>query len=457
MMAARGPIRVHFAPVGCPKANVDREKSAWQLGASGFRVEASPGRAEFVVVYACGFIDDAKREAVADILGWIDLKSRGAIKGIVVAGCLAEKYGAALARLLPEVDCFLGASKLAGLAPALRRLAGRTHPGAGAAPALSKARRPVPRSGRWTRALMICDGCDNACTYCAIPQMRGRLRSRPVTAVVAEARMLVAQGAREIVLAGQDTASYGLDRGRNRLARLLRAVAAGSGAHWIRLAYANPERLDPDVARVMRDCPNVCHYVDLPIQHASPRMLAAMGRARSSGPARRAIEHLRKTVPDVALRTTVIVGFPGETEADFRVLLQFLREVRFDMAGVFRFSPQSGTPAAALPRQVPAEIAEQRLVEVTALQEEVAQSKARDLVGGTLEVLVEAAEGTRLCGRTAYDMAEVDRTVEIRGCRARPGEFVSARITRVVGGDVLVARPEGRGRPISLDRGGRRH
>jgi ribosomal protein S12 methylthiotransferase len=421
------------------------------------------------VVFACGFIDDAKQEAVADILACADLKARGVIKGLVVVGCLPEKYRGELERRLPEVDRFLGNSEMDKLGSVVSELAGwgagrritRTPPsgrGAGRAgtgclrTGLPRTGRLLPRSQPWTRTLMICDGCDNACTYCAIPQMRGRLRSRSVDDVVAEARLLVGQGAREIVLAGQDIASFGSDRGANALARLLRAVAARSGAHWIRLAYVNPDNLDPRVADVMRSEANVCHYVDLPIQHASPRVLAAMGRRRSPIAALRVIENLRKIVPDVALRTTVIVGFPGETEADFQLLLGFLQEVRFDMAGAFKFSPQPGTPAAGLPGKVPAVVAEARLVEVVGLQEEIAQARARELVGRTTEVLVEEVRGGRAEGRTSYDMAGVDRSVRLVGCAGGPGDFVMARVERCLNGGRLSARCVAGTPAISLDR-----
>jgi len=446
-MGAKGRIRVHFSPVGCPKANVDLERAAWRLAAAGFEISPSASRADFVVVFACGFIDDAKQEAIADILDCAGLKTRGRIKGLVVAGCLPEKYRGELEGRLPEVDRFVGNSELASLADVLRDLAAGDVPRGTARKATpgqcAGAGRLGPRGRRWTRTLMICDGCDNRCTYCAIPQMRGGLRSRTVGDVVAEARMLVGQGAAEIVLAGQDTASYGNDRGANGLARLLRAVARQSGAHWVRLAYVNPDNLDPRVADVVRDEANVCHYADLPIQHGSPRVLKAMGRRRSPGAALRAIDNLRRKVPDVALRTTVIVGFPGETEGDFRLLVDLLKEVRFDMAGVFKFSPQPGTPAAAMPGRVPAAVADERLVEVVGLQEEIARVRASDLVGRTVEVLVEEAGAKAAAGRTSYDMAEVDRTVRLTGCSAHkvvPGEFVMARVERCLGASRLAAR-----------------
>ncbi|MFZ1946852.1 MAG: 30S ribosomal protein S12 methylthiotransferase RimO [bacterium] len=426
-------VRVYLAPVGCPKANVDLEKSAWAITRAGFDLAPSADQADFVVVFTCGFIDDAKRESIDQILGYAALKGRSAVKGIVVAGCLVEKHGADLAREIPEADLLLGNTSLDRLAAGLRDLAAgkkmqpwapgaferRSHAGPGRA-------RPADR--QWTRTVLVSDGCSNGCTYCAIPQMRGPLRSRTIQEVLDETRLLVSQGAKEIVLAGQDTASYGLDTGGPRLAELLAAVAADGGARWIRLAYASPDNLPDEVASVIADYPAVCHYVDLPVQHAAPRVLAAMGRRKDAGALRQVIASLRGGVPDIALRTSVIVGFPGETEADFGALVEFLAEQRFDMAGVFRFSPQEGTPAAGLPSRVPAYVAEERLIEVTTLQVEIARDKAAEVLGREVEMLVEEVRGGVAIGRSQYDMAEVDRSITVRGRGVAPGEFARVRL-----------------------------
>lgn len=427
--------RVHLAPVGCPKANVDLEKAAWTLSQAGFDLTPSAEQADFVVVFTCGFIDDAKRESIDQILGYAALKSRGAVKGIVVAGCLVEKYGVDLAREIPEADLLLGNTSLDGLAAGLTALAAgrkvsRWAPGAVGLGRRARAGtgRALPTERHWTRTVLVSDGCSNACTYCAIPQMRGPLRSRTIDEVLEETRLLVGHGAKEIVLAGQDTASYGMDTGGPRLAELLAAVAAQSGAHWIRLAYASPDNLPDEVASVIAECPAICHYIDLPLQHASSRVLAAMGRRKDAGALRQVIANLRRRVPHIALRTSVIVGFPGESEADFAALMDFLSEQKFDMAGVFRFSPQEDTPAAALRNRVPAYVAEERLVEVTTLQVEIASGKAAEMLGREVEMLVEEVRGEVAIGRSQYDMAEVDRSIAVRGLRVSPGEFARVRL-----------------------------
>lgn len=397
--------------------------------------------ADLVVIFTCGFIDDAKQEAIDDILAYADLKRRREVRGIAVVGCLPEKYGEELSREMPEVDAFVGNTKMAELPrilhaldrglPAERLLRGGSHQSTQALTA--RGERWLPSSRPWTRTVMIADGCDNACTYCAIPHMRGPLRSRPVEEILDEVRALAEQGAKEVVLAGQDTASYGLDGGAVRLGGLIRKVAAAADIPWIRLAYANPETLQADVASAMRDCPNVCHYIDMPIQHASAGVLAAMGRAKGPDAVRQTVENLRRTVPDIAIRTSVIVGFPGETETDLGLLLGFLKEVEFDMVGVFKFSPQPGTPAARLGNRVASAVADERLLEVTALAHDLARSATEAMIGSDLEVLVEGGEDGASLGRSAYDMAEVDRVVKLPGCTARSGEFVVARLRRWLG------------------------
>ena len=449
MTAPMGPIRVYFSPVGCPKANIDLEKTVWATRAAGLDVVTSSSDADVVVVFTCGFIDDAKQESINDALKYAALKTSGAIKHLVVAGCLPQKYGRELLEDLPEVDVLVGNTQLDILPAVLQNLksgaggerllrVGRFGDGEGPA-AVGGRQSPAVRP--WTRAVMICDGCDNACTYCAIPQMRGPLRSRSIRDIVGEINSLVADGAKEVVLAGQDTASYGRDQGSGRLAELLAAVAGETKAHWIRLAYANPEHLDYAVAKAIGDSEVICHYVDMPIQHASPNILSRMGRRGSPQAIRQVVDSLRDRVPDIALRTSVIVGFPGETERDFELLVGFLRDIRFDMLGVFRFSPQPDTPAGGLPNRVPRDVAEQRLIEIVSLQADIARSKAQGMLGTTLEVLVETAEEAAggkaveraAWGRTRYDMAEVDRMIRLRHCAAGPGDFVQATLRDYVG------------------------
>jgi len=433
-------LSVYFPPAACPKARVDLEKHQVAVEDAGLSIVADAKKADLVVIFTCGFIDDAKKESVGDILAYCALKKQGSVRGIVVVGCLPEKYGLELAKEVPQVDAFLGNTQLHTLPAVLKRLAARqpveklakSASFDGAAGLAAQPRRAAAASEPWTRAVLICDGCNNACAYCTIPQMRGPLRSRTIESLVEEVNLLVGQGAKEIVLTGQDTACYGRDRGKGELGELLGALATRTAAHWIRLAYANPENLESDVARAIRDHPTICHYIDTPIQHASPEVLARMGRPNGEA-TKHAIRNLRAAVPDIALRTSVIVGFPGETERDFNLLLDFLREVRFDMVGVFTFSPQAGTAAAGLPGKVPRRIADARLVEVVSLQDEIARSKAQATLGNILEVLVERASARGSRGRSQYDMAEVDRVLRLKNCTTGVGEFVKARLERYIG------------------------
>jgi ribosomal protein S12 methylthiotransferase len=419
---------------------VDLEKAQWAIQSAGLEIVTSPEGADCAVVFTCGFIDDAKRESIGDVLACCAMKKRGVVRRVVVVGCLPEKYGGDLIKDLPEVDAFVGNTQIHTLPAVLKRLGAgerveRLAKAAGfenAAGAASEPHRFQASSEPWTRTVLICDGCNNACAYCAIPQMRGPLRSRTIESLVEEINLLVGDGAKEIVLAGQDTASFGRDRGRGELRDLLTAVAGRTQAHWIRLAYANPENLDGEVARAIHDNPAICHYADVPIQHASPEVLARMGRPSGEG-ARHAIRNLRASVPDISLRTSVIVGFPGETERDFKLLLDFLSSVRFDMVGVFTFSPQAGTAAASLGNKVPRQVVDQRLVEVVSLQDEIARARAKAALGTSLEVLVESVWANGVRGRSQYDMAGVDRVIRLKGCKVAPGEFVKARLERYIG------------------------
>jgi ribosomal protein S12 methylthiotransferase len=433
----RGAVYLH--PVACPKANVDREKLGGMLESRAYKIVDSPSEASIAIVFGCAFIDDAKRESIDDIL---NLSSGGADcpEHIIVVGCMPEKYGEELRRSLPEVDAFVGNSMLAALPEIMSSLVSGRDPGQVLAGGdvrggllVGRPERICPTTGFWTRAVMIGDGCNNACTYCSIPHMRGRLRSRSIQSIEEESDLLVEQGARELVLAGQDTASFGLDRSHNPgLAALLSSLAKRYPGVWIRLSYVNPDNLDDDVADVLAEHVNVCNYVDLPIQHASPRILKAMGRGDRPEVLEDKIRNLRKAVPDVALRTSLIMGFPGETEEDLEVLKTFLKSQEFDMVGVFAFSPQPGTPAADLQDRVPDEIVQDRILEMVAFQDEISHARMEMLVGRELQVLIEEPlESGEASARSQYDMAEVDRIIRLKDCSFPPGSFITARIDSV--------------------------
>ncbi|MFH1313566.1 MAG: MiaB/RimO family radical SAM methylthiotransferase [Candidatus Eisenbacteria bacterium] len=426
-------VRVYLHPVGCPKANVDLEKASRGLEDKGFKIVDTPAGAQVGILFGCAFIDDAKRESIDAILELGVLKREGDLKYLVVTGCLPEKYAESVSPSLPEVDAFIGNSHLDSLATIVRDLCrGRLRTKHWVGGAFKRGRdepRSAARSSPWTRTVMISDGCDNACTYCSIPHMRGGLRSRGVSEILSEIGLVVDQGAKEVVLAGQDTASYGRDTGQSDLTRLLAEVAERFPSQWIRLSYVNPDNMDPGLGSVIRCHANVCDYVDMPVQHASPRILAAMGRRDDPRAVVSRIDALRRAVPDIALRTSVIVGFPGETEDDIDLLLDFLRKIKFDLAGVFAFSPQEGTPAATLKSRVPGDVTQARLVEVICVQEEIARKRMEAFVGRKLEVIIEEAAGTgQAVGRSQYDMAEIDRVIRIADCAAQPGDVVTATI-----------------------------
>ena len=435
----RGTVYLH--PVGCPKANVDREKLGRLMESRSFEIVNSPSGASIAIIFGCAFIDDAKRESIDDILELSSMETDRPER-IIVVGCMPEKYGEELRESLPEVESFVGNSFLRVLPDMLAAIRldkdpGTVVTGGGHSGSLlaSGPGRIRPANGFWTRAVLIGDGCDNGCTYCSIPHMRGRLRSRSIQGIQEEADLLVEQGARELVLAGQDTASFGLDRSNSpELAALLSRLARRYPGVWTRLSYVNPDNLDDDVAGAIAEYPNICNYVDLPIQHASPRILKAMGRGDRAELLEDKIRNLRRAVPDVALRTSLILGFPGETEEDMEALRAFLRNQEFDMVGVFAFSPQPGTPAADFPGTVPEEIVQDRILEIVSFQDEISQARMEKMVGRELEVLVEdPLESGESSARSQYDMAEVDRIIRLGDCRTPPGSFTTARIDSVSG------------------------
>ena len=429
--------KVYLHPAACPKAGVDLEKIGWILEQTGFELAEEATGATLGIVFGCGFVDDAKRESVEDILELVELKQRSQLRHIVVIGCLPQKYAGSLATSIPEVDAFVGIGGLYMLPTICSRILDGKLPARIWDEDLTEVGdlADVPyRAGQggmpWTRTVMVCDGCDNACSFCAIPHMRGRLRSRDAETIAEEVLELTRLGAKEIVLAGQDTASYGNDLGENGLAGLLDMLAGRFPYTWFRLAYLNPDNLDERVADIIAYHGNVCDYADIPIQHASPRILKAMGR---EGPAlrKRNIERLRRAVPDIALRTSVIVGFPGESEDDMKRLLDFLTAIEFDMVGVFAFSPQDGTPAAEMPRRVPDEVAQGRLMDVVSLQNGISRRKMDAMLGRELTVLVDECDGADRLGHSQYDMALLDRAVRIRECAAEPGDLVKVRLDTV--------------------------
>ena len=429
------PVQVGFISLGCPKNLVDTEVMMGGLREEGMVITADPAEAEVLVVNTCGFIEAAREESVDTILEMARFKTTGACRRLVVAGCLVQRYPDALRRELPEVDAFLGLDELGAVADAVRGERGdRELPAGGPATYLYDHLTPRMLAGpRHSAYVKIAEGCDNPCGFCAIPKFSGAFRSRPIDSIVAEARALVERGAVELNLIAQDSTNYGTDIGiENGIAQLLERLADVDGARWIRLFYVYPNRITDGLIEVMATRDNICSYIDIPLQHASTAVLRRMFRGGSADHHRRILARFRRAIPDITLRTTMIVGFPGETEAEFQEMLDFVEEARFQNLGAFTYSHEEATASFALPDDVPADLKEERRRSVMELQERISGAHNRALVGRTLTVLCEGPSGQTehlLEGRTEGQAPEVDGTVWINDGKAGTGDLVPVEIT----------------------------
>jgi len=429
-------VRYHLRTLGCAKNVADSRRLESLLARERHRPAVAPDQADILIVNTCGFIDTAKEESLNAILQLAARKRPG--QRLLVAGCLTALYGDDIARRVREVDAVFGAE-------AWNEILG--YLGA-SAPVGGRARYHLPQhDGRRIRAsayLKIADGCNAPCSFCVIPRMKGVLHSTPPEQLIAEAQRLAAAGARELVLVAQDSTDYGRDLGlRDGLPYLLEGLSAAVPDVWLRVMYAYPGHVTPRLARTMATLSNVCHYLDIPLQHGSESVLRRMRRPSNLDKIRRMLDGLRMAMPDIAIRTTFIVGYPGETDAEFEELLRFLEEQRFDRVGAFTFSPQPFTAAADDPNQVPEGIKRQRYDALMRLALAIARQRNAEWVGRELDVLVETGAGVRadgLCaGRSYRDAPEVDGAVLFPG-DARPGEFVRVQIREALDYD-LVGEP----------------
>jgi ribosomal protein S12 methylthiotransferase len=426
--------RVWFRSLGCAKNQVDSEVMLGALALGGYAIAERLEDADVALVNTCSFIGPARQESVDAILEVSELRQQGRLRGLVVAGCLPQRYGSELARELPEVDAFVGTGDFPRIGEILAdALAGRhggvyVEPGRTYLPDERDVRLLFgPRHSAW---LKLAEGCDRSCAFCAIPAIRGRFQSRTPESIAAEARALAAEGVRELGLVSQDTCSWGKDLpGRPALADLVRALDAVDGLAWIRLHYLYPTAITDDLLDAMAGAKRVLPYVDVPLQHASDALLRAMRRGDTARRQRALVERVRERLPGATLRTTFIVGFPGETERDFEELLALVREVRFDRIGVFRYSDEEGTPAALRGDKVPARVAQRRFRALTALAREVLAEKLQALVGAEATILVDRSGGGQSVGRLASQAPEVDGQVRVRG-DAPAGRFARVRIVR---------------------------
>ncbi len=440
-------IRVGMVSLGCPKNLVDSEVMLGSLRKGGYALTSDPACADVIVVNTCTFIEPARRESVETILEMAEYKRTGRCRRLVVAGCMVQQNHDALRREIPEIDALVGLNDIERIAEACALEAGaRFEASRSAARYLYTHDSPrLLATPRHSAYLKISEGCDHTCAFCAIPSFRGTQRSRPIPSIVEEAGRLAAQGAVEINLIAQDSTDYGADLGDGlTLAKLLRALDRVEGIRWIRVLYAYPNRVTDDFLDALASCSRVARYLDLPLQHADAGILKAMRRGGSASSHLRLIETIRTRVPGVALRTTFIVGFPGETEARFEELCRFVRQAEFEHVGVFTYSVEKGTPAAALADDVPSTVKEERRARLMGLQETIAARRNRRLVGRIVQVLVEGtAEESDLIlsGRAEWQAPEIDGRVILTDAPEplAPGRFVPVRIARAYPYDLVGA------------------
>ena len=428
-------MRILFISLGCDKNLVDSERMLGLLAQKGYTFTDDEDEADAVIINSCCFIGDAKEESINTILEFAPRRTQGRLKALIVCGCLAQRYSAEIAEEIPEVDAVVGTAAIDQIADTLESvLAGNARN------ALFDIDRPclydIPRSvttGGYYAYLKIAEGCDKRCSYCVIPKVRGRYRSVPMEALVREARTLAKGGVKELILVAQETTLYGRDLyGEKRLPQLLKKLAEVEGIVWIRLLYCYPEEITDELIEVIREEKKVCHYLDIPIQHASDRILKRMGRLTRQAEIRERIGRIRERIPDICLRTTLITGFPGETEEDFEELTAFVDEMEFDRLGVFPYSQEEDTAAAEMPDQVPEELREERRDVLMELQQEIAFEKEASMVGRTVTAMVEGklTEERVYAARTWRDAPDVDGYLFIDTDRElASGDFVRVRIT----------------------------
>jgi ribosomal protein S12 methylthiotransferase len=422
--------------LGCAKNLVDAEVILGFLPEERFEIVTEEAQAEIIIVNTCAFISDAKEESVETILEVADQKKHGRCRLLVVAGCLPQRYPAELAAELPEVDIFMGTGDLPRIVELIEawQSQGETLQAVGQPEYLYDHTTPRVKSSPFYSAYVkIAEGCSNHCSYCIIPQLRGQLRSRSIDSVVAEVRRMTADGVKEINLIAQDITAFGADRSDGaRLETLLRELVKIDELHWLRLLYAYPDGVSDELIELMASEDKICTYLDLPLQHIDNTILGLMNRPMDQQAIRSLIERLRRRMPDVTLRTSFIVGFPGETEQQFTELLRFVNEGHFDRVGVFRYSCEEGTPAASLPNQVPERVKKARLEKLMKAQQRVSFRRNRALVGRIEPVLVEGySEETELLlrGRSIRQAPDIDGLVYITAGQADVGSIVPLRIT----------------------------
>lgn len=427
--------KILFISLGCDKNLVDSEVMLGILADRGFEMTDTEVDADIIIINTCCFINDAKEESINTILEMAEYKKTGPCKALIVTGCLAQRYKQEIVDEIPEVDAVIGTSKYDEIFDAVDQALKGSHfldvddldrlpsvPG----------KRILTTGGHYAH-LKIAEGCDKHCTYCIIPKIRGNYRSVPMEQLLAEAASLAEQGVKELILVAQETTLYGVDLyGKKSLHILLKELAKIKGIRWIRILYCYPEEIYPELIETIKNEKKVCHYLDMPIQHASDAILKRMGRRTTKAQLKETVSLLRKEIPDIVLRTTLIAGFPGETQEQHEELMEFVDEMEFERLGVFAYSPEENTPAASMPDQIPEEVKEERRDAILELQQEIAFDKAADMVGRTLYAMIEGkvADEPAYVARTYADSPDIDGYVFVNtGEMLMSGDFVKVKIT----------------------------
>lgn len=436
-------MNILFVSLGCDKNLVDTEVMLGLLASRGHQMVDSEEIAGVIVINTCCFIHDAKEESIQTILEMAEYKKAGSCKALIVTGCLAQRYKQEIIDEIEEVDAVLGTTSYDKIVEAIdEALAGHTSVEMTDIDALPlvESKRLVTTGGHFAY-LKIAEGCDKHCTYCIIPKIRGNFRSVPIERLLKEAEDLVAQGVKEIILVAQETTLYGKDLyGEKSLHKLLRELCKISGLRWIRILYCYPEEITDELIQVIKEEDKICNYLDLPIQHASDGILKRMGRRTSKEQLVEIIGKLRKEIPDIAIRTTLITGFPGETQEQHEELMEFVDEMEFDRLGVFTYSPEEDTPAAEMPDQIPEDVKEDRQAELMELQQEIAFDLAEEMIGREVLVMIEGkvADENAYVGRTYKDAPNVDGLIFVESEEElMSGDFARVRITGALEYDLM--------------------
>ena len=440
-------MKIGFVSLGCPKNQLDTEVMLHELMAAGYEVTPEETEADVVIINTCAFIESAKQEAIDNILDIAWLKEHHTLKAIVVTGCLAERYRDQIFEELPEVDAILGVGSIHNIVEAVEAVTVNKKKGSKRKYSSYLKNDEVKLGGDrvlttpdYSAYIKIAEGCDNKCAYCAIPGIRGRFRSREMDDIIAEAKQLEALGVKELNVVAQDITRYGLDiYGEYKLAALLSKITEETSIPWIRLLYCYPDKITDELIAEMRDNPRILKYIDLPIQHISDHMLTAMNRHGDSAMIKEVIAKLRREIPDIMIRTTFIVGFPGETEEDFTELCEFVKETKFDRAGVFTYSREEDTPAYDFDGQIDEQVKIDRQDILMREQLEINEENNKKMIGKTITVLCEDFDPVSEAhfGRSANDAPEIDGKVYFKSdMRIAPGSFVEVKVREVVDYDL---------------------